>query len=613
MKTKMKKYLFLVVAMIMVVTVAVTAKLNAAETTTGSLTIICHEQRNGDTTTNPPLKGIEYTLYKVDDTCEDDWDASDFVEENNIIGITKVTNDEGKIVFSNLELGRYYANVTKVNDGMYEYEPFVVDIPTTNAQGTGFVYNVIVEPKIRTAYGNLELTKKDAAGNPLKGVTFKLQVKKGMMQNSLGEVTNEWQDYIVDGSDSAITFITDENGRINIENIPAFGSHIIYRLIEVSTLDGYIKNDKILSQFFFTVSEDGTIDSSYNYGIMNNYEKKFINVTESNSSITKIEYINEKPTMTKKVKNSNGAFVDSVGCYINDTICFRITADVPEQISNMETYKITDVLPVGLTIDKSSIRIEGATPEGFEEIPSYFYTISDTGLEVTFDTENMYYIENGIEVPVFNSIIITYNVSLNENNSVIGGNGNINTASLTYTNNIDENGRELSTKTVTDTADVHTGAISIEKVEKGNLTNKLSGAKFKVATTKDNAKAGIFVKDENNVDIEVTTDSNGQAMIKGLAYADDGSDVSYWLVETEAPKYKETVDGTEVEKTYNLLKNPVEVKVGKTTHNTPVQVENSKGLNLPVTGGIGIALFVLVGISIMAYAVIMNKKQKINE
>ena len=80
-------------------------------------------------------------------------------------------------------------------------------------------------------------------------------------------------------------------------------------------------------------------------------------------------------------------------------------------------------------------------------------------------------------------------------------------------------------------------------------------------------------------------------------------------METQAPTYDTTVDGQTVQKAYNLLKNPVEVKVGKTTYDTAVQIQNSKGLDLPATGGIGIAIFAVVGITMMIVSKKMNKEE----
>ena len=272
------------------------------------------------------------------------------------------------------------------------------------------------------------------------------------------------------------------------------------------------------------------------------------------------------------------------------------------QIADMTTYKITDELPSGLTLNRDSIKVEGTIDSGSETVPTDAYTLSQTGLEITFNPQKL--AENN-----YSAIIITYTAKLNMDEVVIGGDGNVNTVTLDYTNKVAENGDEESTTNTTDTAQVHTGAVAIEKIERGNVLTKLAGAKFKIATTRENAENGVFVKDETGADIEVTTNEQGQAVIEGLKYADNESDVSYWLVETQAPSYQE--DG--VTKYYNLLKNPVEVKVGKTTHQTAVQIQNSKGFDLPATGGIGLALFTVAGVAVMIGAVILNKKQKVQE
>lgn len=578
---------------------------NAEEPTTGSLTIITHEQQNEDTTTNPPLEGIEYTVYKVDETCEDRVDGEYYIEENNIQGISKTTDSTGTVVFDKLELGRYYVKVTDDMDGVLSYENFLVDIPMTNAQGTGLDYNITVEPKIQTAYGNFELIKTDLAGKPLSGVTFKVQVMKRSSAFSLDDLPlSVWTDYIPEGEDSVLTVTTNSEGKITLSNLPAYFNYdgayeedVIYRLIEISTPEGYINNN-IISDLFFYVGEDGKVYT--NYQSLEQFKKYFITNVVEGDNLTSVTYMNEKPEIIKKVKNSAGDFVDSASAFMSDKVTFSITADVPMSVLNMSTYKITDNIPTGLVLDRDSIVVEGMTPTGKGVIPEELYTLSDTGLEITFDTSDL----NGLS-----AIVVTYDVSFDSNNVVIGGDGNINTATLEYTNNISEDDVELSTTTITDSAEVHTGAVSIEKIEKGNVDNKLSGAKFKIATTEENAKNGVFVKNSTGEDIEVETDAQGQAIIEGLAYADNGTDVSYWLVETQAPSYQE--DGET--KYYNILKSPVEVRVGKTTHTLPIQIQNSKGLTLPATGGIGIAIFAIAGIAIMGGAIVLNKKQKANE
>ncbi len=629
MKNKAKKYgiIMSIVALVLVSILAI--QVNAEEPTTGSITIIAHEQQNGDTTTNPPMEGIEYTIYKVDETCEDTRDAERYVEKNQVEGISKTTGADGTVVFDNLEFGRYFVHVTSVSDGViYDeyYSDFLVDIPMTNAEGTGWDYDITVEPKFQTAFGNLELTKVDSEGNPIEGVTFKVQVMKEILEYSLEDTEpNIWKDYIPEGSEEVLTLTTDENGKIYLNNLPSYykvasrphTDYVIYRLIEISAPDRYIINNAILSQVYFMVNENGkvitNINSPYEFPFrcdLDIYTKLFFENVVEGDNLTTITYINENPVIVKKVENSEGEFVDSVGTNVTDRLTFKITTYVPAQIRDMLTYKITDELPDGIILDRDSIKVEGTIFDSSGIIPEDVYTLSQDGLELTFDTYKLH--ENGI-----GNIIITYEATIDKDNVVIGGNGNINTATLEYTNKINENGEEESTTTTTDTAEVHTGGVLIEKVEKGNVSTKLAGAKFKIATTKDNAENGVFVQDETGTDIEVTTNDQGQAVIEGLKYADDGSNTSYWLVETQAPLYEDEVYNNEtqeyetVTKYYNLLKNPVEVQVGKTTHESAVQIENGKGFDLPATGSIGLAIFTIAGIAVMSVAFILNKKQKV--
>ena len=585
MKSKTKKYSIFFVVMVMVLVSTLAVKVKAADPTTGSLTIVAKEQQN-NTTNNDPLKGVEYTLYKVDETVETTTQAESYITSNSVTGTAKTTGEDGTVVFDNIDLGRYYVKVTNVPDGVVATEDFIVELPRTNSTGTGWDYDITVEPKIKTAFGNLEFTKTDANGTPMNGVEFKLQVK----QNN-----GAWVDYA-----AQTNFTTNSEGKITLNNLPSYdynSNTATYRLVEVSVPDtGYIINNKQLATLVWKVNNDGTITIENESSL----DSDLFTVTKD-ANVTKVTYKNEKPEVEKKVKNG-GEYLDMVGAFLTDTVEFKVTAGIPMQIADMKTYKITDNIPQGLTLNRESIKIEATTADSSETVPTDVYTLSQTGLEVTFNPQKL--AENN-----YTAIIITYTAKLNMEEAVIGGDGNVNTVTLEYTNKVAENGDEEETTTTTDTAQVHTGALSIEKVEKGNVETKLAGAKFKIATTEQNAKDGIFVKDETGADIEVETNDQGQAVIEGLKYADNEADTSYWLVETQAPSYIE--DG--VTKYYNLLKNPVEVQVGKTTHQTVVQIENGKGFDLPATGSIGLAIFTVVGIAVMAGAVVLNKKQKVQE
>ena len=118
----------------------------------------------------------------------------------------------------------------------------------------------------------------------------------------------------------------------------------------------------------------------------------------------------------------------------------------------------------------------------------------------------------------------------------------------------------------------------------------------------------------------VTTGANGEINIRGLKPG------TYKLTETK------TNDG------YVLLKDPVEIVItqtnattgeatakvgsknvtmieddGSLTAKVPLTVVNSKGFDLPATGGRGIALFTIAGIAIVAAAgslLFMRKRSK---
>ena len=275
MKNKVKKYSIIMSVITLVLVSILAIQVNAEEPTTGSITIIAHEQQNGDTTTNPPMEGVEYTIYKVNESCENNNAAETYIEENKVEGISKTTGEDGTVVFDNLELGRYYVSVI-AHDGWYNapdnsinyfYKNFLIDVPTTNLQGDSWDYNIIIEPKYQTAYGNLELTKVDSAGNPIEGVTFKLQY------NVEGP---HWEDYIPDGSNQVLTVTTDKDGKIRLENLP-YGMSIEYRLVEVSAPDGYILSPT-LSGLTFEVDENGKISSHNLEDIQDGYydENSFI-------------------------------------------------------------------------------------------------------------------------------------------------------------------------------------------------------------------------------------------------------------------------------------------------------------------------------------------------
>lgn len=126
------------------------------------------------------------------------------------------------------------------------------------------------------------------------------------------------------------------------------------------------------------------------------------------------------------------------------------------------------------------------------------------------------------------------------------------------------------------------GSITINKIDK-STKEKLKGAEFKIEK-----QEGENWKEIGNV----ITDENGQAQISKLEHG------KYKITETKAP------DG------YNLNKETKEIEINNTQIDLQLEIANRPGIKLPLTGGMGTALLITIGISAMGISSILIKKGK---
>lgn len=310
----------------------------------------------------------------------------------------------------------------------------------------------------------------------------------------------------------------------------------------------------------------------------------------------------------KKVTVDKSA--DKTSVTKNEKVTYTITVEIPTYATGAvdKSFYVSDLLPDGLTIDPASIKvqIDGA------DVNAAAYTLATTAtndytFKLSVDTDKYAdsWSANGGK-----QLVITYTATLNDNNTTAVNTKETNTVTFDYSNYPYVGN---SHKQKTDTVDVTTFAIKIDKFVKDTEANKLANAKFDLYRTATQAEvnAGLAViiphTTVNGIKLEgdLVTDANGTATF--AKYEANGTNYDYYLVETQAPSG------------YNILNNAEKVNftdadVAATAGIYTVQVPNKSGIQLPITGGTGTVIFAIIGITLMVGAVVLfvvsRKKEK---
>ena len=285
----------------------------------------------------------------------------------------------------------------------------------------------------------------------------------------------------------------------------------------------------------------------------------------------------------------------------NEKVTYTITVDVPTYPANAtdRTFSVSDLLPDGLTLDTASINIKAdGTP-----VNAAAYTLATTATaEYTFklSVDNAQYTDNWTAYGG-KQLVITYTATLNDDDTTEVNVQETNTVTFDYSN---YPYIENSHKQKSDTVDVTTFAIKIDKYADGDTGTKLANAKFDLyrTATQEEVDGGKAVTiphtSVNGVKLEgdLATDSNGAAQF--AKYEANGTKYDYYLVETQAPAG------------YNILDKAIKVnftdaEVEATAGIYTVKVPNSSGIKLPITGAAGTVIFTVIGIVLMAAAVLL--------
>lgn len=557
MKKYFSKILYVVMILTIITTLMLTVQAVDSNIDKGSLKITKYETGKKDQEgNNKPLAGVKFQIYQV----SDDYNLTT-IPENASIYREDTTGENGVVNFEDLPLGRYLVIETEAPENVIEKTAnFLVDIPMTNESGNGYIYNVEVKPKNNTVYGGVTLNKTDKEGNPLEGVTFKLEEKKNGI----------WKERkIIDADGVEKILATSDEGIIVVEGLPQ-GE---YRFTETSTLPEYILDNKTTYEFKVSMDQE---------------TKKTITTPDT------FDILNEQLEIMKEVTNSDN---DEKSFNITDEIDFDISVDVPKTIADLEIYTITDTLPEGLDYKKDSIIITGIknvdTKVLAKTIDKDNYTILAQEKNITIEFDDNSILSN------YDLLKISYTTVFNGKESYISENEN--KAQLKYSSQtLNATSETVIIKEASES--VYTGGFYIKKFDKNNEDNLLGGAEFKIALSEEDAKKENFIK-INNEDIVITTDSQtGLASYGGLKYG------TYYLVETKAPTY--IIDGQE--KSYKKLTRPIEILVNANTfkEENANKIANAKITALPAAGGNGTIVFYEIGIILIAVGVILIKVKK---
>ncbi len=403
---------------------------------------------------------------------------------------------------------------------------------------------------------------------------------------------------------------------------------------------GTIKNYATLSNPVATISKKATYSAAAGYYLIKDKDDSVtgidaytLYIVEVVGNVT-IEPKSAVPSFEKKVKDTNDTtgnttdWQDSADYDIGDDVPFKLEGTVASNYDDYKTYYFAfhDTEEDGLAFNEESVKVYLVNGDSEALIDSSKYEVKvNPGDKHTFDVvfENLKNVEG---VKDGSKIVVKYTSRLNENAN-IGNEGNLNTGSLEFSNNPNEEQRgdkkPETGKTPDDSVIVFTYKVVANKVKENG--EALPGAAFKLEKKNSEGEYELvsLVNATENGENYTITDSNKTTFEwKGI---DDGT---YRLTEIITPNGYNTIEpieftvtaehqttfdfGERTEVLTNLSsgnKGTGDVTTGTLTTN----VINKKGSTLPTTGGIGTTIFYVIGsVLVLGAAVLLITKKRMS-
>ena len=458
-------------------------------------------------------------------------------------------------------------------------------------------------------------------------------------------LTDEWKPFFKNSTASGLTGATDENvnDKANDYVSKLKGEDLVAFATKASNW-AQTKTNGITAGATAMVSADATngsytatfTDLDYGYYVVAVPGATLANASGQYATLVSVDSTNvntnikgDLPTVDKKVQ-VGGTGKDATDAKIGDTLTFTLTSTIPDMSAyDTYTFNFKDTLSQGLTFGQvTSVMVEGVTDPLTVNTD---YTVTTPTVSDNTLTVAMKDFKAKQQANAGKKITVTYTATLNEK-AVVGGHGNVNSATIQYSNKpgIEGTGESEPSKvrvfTYGFTVDKYTG----DKYD--DDATRLAGAEFTLApkngdamsfvqvaagSATTNAEYRVAKANETGI-TTITTPASGKVVFRGLKNGE------YTLTETKAPagynklasaigvKVDGKNDGTDttdatVAITYN---NDNGNSYNQTASNGVIPVQNKSGAILPGTGGMGTIAFTVIGVLVIALGVAWTLKRK---
>ncbi len=332
---------------------------------------------------------------------------------------------------------------------------------------------------------------------------------------------------------------------------------------------------------------------------------------------------NAAPTISKQVQeDSTNQWDKSNTAEFGQVVQFRVTIDVQKGAQN---YVLHDKMSTGFTFthtvetntkistatdfstyaetNRGVLSIEHTKPGTGDThaVPTEAYTLKKTDCDDTCTFEIIFDETKFANLESNDKIVVYYNAVLNEN-AIINGDGNVNTAYLSFG---DENEEHKTTASETCTK-----VFSFDIVKTNNQNALLDGAAFRVYDAEENGNeikviavmdgGSPKVEDGRTVYRRAMPDEDGVpiAVIAGQARILGFDNGTYFVEETQVPvgcnplegRQKFIISDSNLDSIFNG---------GVYSTGSGVHVVNNTGTMLAGTGGMGTVLFVTFGMLVV--------------